>query len=207
MLAALAGLLPPGVAVAAADPRRLHPLLPGEALPGATAARLAEFSAGRDAARRALVQIGAGGGAIPQRADRSPAWPAGVTGSITHSRTLCLAAVTRAHAGLGIDVEEDTPLAEELAVLVLSAGERRRLAVQPDPGRAAKLAFSAKEAAYKAQYARSRRMLDFDAIELRLSREGFRARLMVAAGPIPAGTFIAGRHTRIAGHLLTACVM
>jgi len=215
LLAAAGGLLPPGVAIASADPRRLHPLMPGEDLPGATPARLAEFSAGRDAARRALARLGPGRGAvpaaapaaIPQGADRAPLWPAGVAGSITHSRSLCLAAVTRAHAGLGIDLEEDEPLADELAALVLSAGERRRLALLPDPGRAAMLVFSAKEAAYKAQYARSRRLLEFDAIEIRLSGQGFAARLRVAAGPLPAGTVIAGRHARVAGHVLTACAI
>lgn len=185
----------------------LHPLLPGEVLPGATAGRLAEFSAGRAAARRAMAQLGLGPVAVPQGADRAPLWPRGVAGSITHTRTCCLAIASRSHHGLGIDLERDEPLAGDLAALLLSPVERVWAAAQPDPGRASMLVFSAKEAAYKAQYALSRRMLEFDAIEIAVSGQDFTARLCVRTGPFPAGAVIQGRFARLMDHVLTACAL
>ncbi len=84
--AALRAILPPGVSMGQADPKRLHPLAAGEALPGAVPARLAQFSTGRTAARLALQHPGQ---------DRAPVWPAGSVGSISHCVRLCLAVVAK----------------------------------------------------------------------------------------------------------------
>ncbi len=48
--------------------------------------RIHEFAGGRACARAALSQIGYGGVAVLRGADRAPIWPAGATGSITHTR-------------------------------------------------------------------------------------------------------------------------
>ncbi len=204
-LVALArGLLPEGVAVAGADPGEMHPLMPGETLPGAVPARLREFSAGRKAARAALAALGAGPlVAIPQGDDRAPVWPEGVTGSITHTRRACLAAVARGSAGLGLDLEEDTGLDPGLWDSVLLPEEAAWCRAEADPGRAAMLVFSAKEAAYKAQYQRSRQLFGFDTLQVAVTPEGLTATFTRDVPPFAAGHVLRGRQARAAGHVLT----
>ena len=55
------------------------------------------------------------------RADGSPAWPAGVVGSMTHCAGYRAAAVGSAHryAGIGIDVEPAVPLSAAVQDLIL----------------------------------------------------------------------------------------
>lgn len=195
-------LLPPGTAVAAADPARLWPLLAGEAPPAAVPARLAEFSAGRHAARAALHALGLPPVAIPMAADRAPVWPEGVAGSITHTRRACLAAARRG-GGLGIDLEEDEDLPEDLWDTVLLPEERDWARGQQVPGQAAKLAFSAKEAAYKAQYARSRALFGFDVLALEIAGDRFTASFRAPVPPFAMGDRLQGRWGRAAGHVLT----
>jgi 4'-phosphopantetheinyl transferase EntD len=201
LLATARGLLPAGVAVAAADPRQGYALWPGEALADPVPARLREFSAGRHAAREALTALGVAA-AVPHGPDRAPVWPTGTTGSITHSATACLAAVMRGAGGIGLDLEEDADLPAELWDSILSPEELSRLG--PDPGRAARLVFSAKEAAYKAQYARSRRLFGFDTLAVALTDGGFTATFRHPVGPFAAGHVLHGRHARAEGHILTA---
>ncbi len=204
-LTALArGLLPPGAAVAAADPSRTYPLLPGEVLPRAVPARLAEFSAGRHAARAAMVALGLPLAAIPMGDDRAPIWPDGVAGSITHCRAACLAAILPGAVGLGLDLEEDQDLPADLWDSILLPGETAWALRQDQPGRAARLVFSAKEAAYKAQYPQSRALIGFDGLAVAFTADGFVATFQHNVAPFAAQDRIAGRWARADGLLLTA---
>ena len=207
-LAAMArGLLPPGVAVAAADPRQLYPLLAGEALPGAVPARLREFSAGRHAARAAMAALDAPIAAIPPGDDRAPIWPAGVTGSITHSAQACLAAVARQGLtdGLGLDLEEDAPLEAALWPEICRPEELARLG--DTPGLQARLIFAVKEAAYKAQYVRSATLFGFDGLSVTLTDGGFSARFIRPVAPFAADEVLQGKWARAEGHVLVACLL
>ena len=203
LLALARRLLPPGTAVAAADPSRLWPLLAGETLPAATPPRLAEFSAGRHAARAALRALGLPLTPIPMADDRAPVWPMGVAGTITHSRSTCLAALRRGE-GLGIDIEEDEDLSEDLWDTVLLPAEQRWARMQAAPGRAAKLVFSAKEAAYKAQYSRSCMLFGFDMLAVAVRGDGFTATFRHPAAPFVPGDRLCGGWGRAAAHILTA---
>ena len=49
--------------------------------------RLLEFRTGRAYAKRALSMLGVNDVELPMRGDRSPAWPPGIVGSITHTRS------------------------------------------------------------------------------------------------------------------------
>jgi 4'-phosphopantetheinyl transferase EntD len=202
-LAAVArGLLPEGAAVAAADPGRLYPLLPGEELFGAVSSRRCEFSAGRHAARTALALLGLPSGPIPQGDDRAPVWPADISGSITHTRLACLAAVIRGPA-LGLDLEEDLPLDIALWDSILGPEEQAWARAAPDPGHAAKLIFSAKEAAYKAQYPVSRQLFGFDTLAIAVACDSFTATFRHSVTPFAVGQVLHGRHSRAEGHILT----
>jgi 4'-phosphopantetheinyl transferase EntD len=116
--------------------------------------------AARRAARDLLRRLGFAAGPVPKAASGAPLWPEGVVGSLAHDEDVAVAAVARASdiVALGIDVEPDEPLPPELRDLVLTPRERRT----GTPGR---LAFSAKEAVYKAIAAFDGTLLDYQDIE------------------------------------------
>lgn len=199
LLGLLRDMAPEGAGLGWADPHRNYPLMPGEAVPGAVPARLREFAAGRDAARMALAGIGVAGVAIPHGGDRAPVWPPGVVGSITHTATACLAIAlpSRLCRGIGLDLEEDSPLPPDLWDVVLRPDEQ-----DGATGDSAKAVFCAKEAAYKAQYPISRTVYGFDQMQVNQSGDRFRA---VFRGPVPPfqrGDSIEGQLSRGHGHIL-----
>jgi len=93
--------------------------------------RRAEYSSGRRVARQALGLLGIADCSVTARG-RLPVWPAGVVGSITHSRTLALAMVGRDGdvAGIGVDLEQESRVNERVATRVLVPAERESLAQQ-----------------------------------------------------------------------------
>ncbi len=132
--------------------------------------RLAEFAAGRLCARRALEPLGFEDFALCQNADRTPRWPEGIVGSITHTAGFCGAVADRREnvAALGLDAEVVASVVPALWSQILTAEELTEVA-QLDAVRAerfAALAFSAKEAFYKAQFALTASWLDFGDVSL-----------------------------------------
>jgi len=116
----------------------------------AVAKRRSEFLAGRLCAALALRALGA-----PEtvgRRGRAPVWPAGVRGSITHTAERAIAVASGSVLALGLDCERllAPAMAAEIAPLVLTEAERRRRPPGWDEARFLTLAFSAKEALYKA---------------------------------------------------------
>ncbi len=164
--------LPGGLVWAVSEPvEDLSELFPEEraGISRAVPKRQAEFAGGRLAARAALRQLGLRDVAIPKGADRAPVWPEGVVASITHTEGLCLAMAARARdwRGLGIDLEVDRPMRSELIRSIASVPELARLSPMPF-SRAGVRIFSAKEAAYKAQYPLTGALFGFEAMESRL---------------------------------------
>ena len=163
--------------------------------------RAREFAAGRRVARALLTRLGAGGAPLLADPDRTPRWPAGVVGSISHAADLCAVVVAREGpvTGLGVDVEPDGPLEPELWPRICTPREREILLQggAESCGRRARLVFSAKESAYKCVYPHARRVLGFQEVEIEvdLARRRFavsfdddvRARL--PAGAVLAGAF------------------
>jgi 4'-phosphopantetheinyl transferase EntD len=213
LVAALAeSVLPPGLGVAARDPTvLLEPGAPQErdAVHRAVPRRVAEFHAGRAAARDAMARLSLPPLPVPMGVDRAPVWPEGLTGSISHSATACVAAVgpLSIWAGIGVDLEEATPLDPMLVEQVCTRAERRWLGAQPQPERGllAKLIFSAKEATYKAQYPTTGRIFGFDVIEISIDRGeiGFKACFQSDQGVFAAGTILGGSYVYAAGLLVT----
>ncbi|MBL4928222.1 4'-phosphopantetheinyl transferase family protein [Fuscibacter oryzae] len=194
LLAALRAVLPSGVVSAAPDD---SPLWPVEQIGPAVPGRLAEFAAGRSAARAAMRALGHNPAAIPAGADRAPLWPAGLTGSITHCAGACLAVVGRTTqwAGLGLDAEPVANLEPALWPTLLAEGE------SVADGQAALALFVAKEAAYKAQYALSRQLFDFQTLRLIWQGDRFGAAFTRAVAPFASGTVLSGQMVRTSGHL------
>lgn len=210
----LDGLLAPGIVTAMGDPRTDWPEpLPGEdtALPRASAARRREFLAGRALARQAMQGLGLPASPIPVASDRSPVWPQGVTGSISHCADLCAAAIARTADGflsVGIDIETAGPLEPSLWTEICTQAERAWLAGLPEDkaGSLAKLVFSAKEAAYKCQYPLSRQLFDFQVFEIEpdLPAGSFGARFTADIAPFRTGDLLRGRFRMTASHVATA---
>ncbi len=147
------------------------------ALARAALKRVHEFSTGRHLARCAMAELGAAPAPIPKREDRSPAWPEGVLGSITHADAVAVAAAARpdAVAAVGVDLERVDRMAERLHRKVLTPAERRRLA--DADARLPGLVFSAKEAGYKAVNPRVGRFIGFQEAEVDVTWSERRFRL------------------------------
>jgi 4'-phosphopantetheinyl transferase EntD len=212
LVAALRGALPAGIAVAVEDPRAgSFGLLPGEVLDNAVPKRLAEFAAGRRAARAAMASLGVPASAIPHGADRAPQWPQGVVGSISHTDGLCLAMVGRSGdwVGLGLDVEADHDLEPTLWPEILRPEDLARINALPDAvqGSGALAVFVAKEAAYKAQYPIGRTLIDFHALTVEIDANRFSATFMQDVQGFAKGTAIDGQFCRADNHIAAFCAI
>ncbi|MGP6156222.1 MAG: 4'-phosphopantetheinyl transferase family protein [Vulcanimicrobiaceae bacterium] len=173
--------------------------------------RVAEFAAGRLCARRALSALGLEGVAVGRNADRSPAWPFGFTGSITHTLGFCAAAVARSSdcEALGIDAEIVGRVTPEVWPYVFTLAELALVDALPvrQGAALATLIFSAKEAFYKCQHALTGEWLEFGDVTLELAGPGetageFEVRpLRSLASPLLAGHALRGRF-RFSGELV-----
>ncbi len=194
LAAALRELAPATVATGAlaVSAAPLADLDPHEAALVATAVakRRNEFATGRALLHRLLdtdqpILRGPTGG---------PDVPAGWTATLAHDRQVAVAAVTRDASvkALGIDVEPDTPLAADLAAIILGDGEE---AID------AHLAFCLKEAVYKAWSATGGGMLGHHDVRLDLRSDDTFTGLVIGAGVL-----FHGRYRRTAGRWLALVV-
>ena len=180
----LAERLGPGIGIACVDvdgdPRRLYPE-ECAAVRLAVPRRQREFAAGRQAARRAMMDIGLAPSAIPSAPDRSPVWPEGLVGSISHNDHACVAVVCPQGQAIGIDIEVHRPIETTLWSTICTPQEMALLSSRTEPLRGLAVAhlFSAKEAVYKWQYPLTGRMLDFQQVQITLgaTMQTFSARI------------------------------
>lgn len=200
------------VAVAVTNPAAPQPAaFVGErrTIASAREKRHREFLAGRAAARAAMARLGRPPAAVPAGIDRAPIWPGGLTGSISHSDTLCVAVLANARRvpALGIDLEPAEPLPPDLVPEICTLSERAWLSAQPEAERGllARLIFSAKECAYKCQYTLSRTMLEFSDLEITADPETgqFEATFLRTVPRFEQGARLYGRHMTAEGHIIT----
>ncbi len=194
-------ILGAGVGIAVTDPTNPGgPLMPEEepAIARAVESRRQEFTAGRVAARAALAQIGHPPAAIPSAPDRSPIWPAGIVGSITHCADLCIAITARQQTVqcLGIDIEPDTPLPPDMLSIICTAPERDWLAARPATKRAmlAKFLFCAKECAYKAIHPLTGKLITFQDMTVTPDADGTRFSARTEGVPPVTGHLVSLPH-------------
>lgn len=139
--------------------------------------RRLQFAAGRRCARAGLAALGLPPGPIPAGPQRAPGWPAGTTGSISHTAGYAVAVVRRTAPGpagsrasaagpaepsapdpsrisIGVDAEQLGRVGDHLYSRLFTPGEEAWLARLPGARRdaAATAVFGAKEAFYKAQF-------------------------------------------------------
>ncbi|HET7265627.1 MAG TPA: 4'-phosphopantetheinyl transferase superfamily protein [bacterium] len=176
--------------------------------------RRREFATGRRFAHRALEMLGTASRALPIGPDRSPRWPDGITGSITHGAGYCAVAVARTAdaAAIGIDIEDTARFRPALLPRVLSPQE---IAAGPfgtdgeQRQRSAAAMFSAKESLYKSLRTLSGTRLHFHecAVTLDPASRVFAAGLLVPAAPFAAGHRFTGRFAFGGGLVATAILL
>lgn len=186
--------------VAAADTGALFPS-EADAVHSAVAARKLEFAAGRAAARKALGHWVA----IPMAEDRAPVWPEGIAASLSHAGGWAVAAVAPEGRLVGVDLELDEPLPREVFDTVLTASEAAWVRDQTEPDIWARVIFSAKECAYKAQYPKSKQVFGFEVFEVTLDVAVgcFTAVFQTDVAPFSMGDALQGRFSRSDGFILT----
>lgn len=173
--------------------------------------RVREYGAVRGLYRSLLPAVGRTPTALVNADDRAPIWPAGLVGTITHTHGYCAVAITTSPdvLGLGLDAERAGPLKPGLWKTICTPSELARLHAMPEleAGELGKLIFSAKECAYKAQYARTRAFLGFQAmrIDVDFARSRFVATFEQPAGEIYApGDALEGRFVTTEALVLTS---
>lgn len=209
----IAALFAPAVSVAMTDPSADHDAPfeeEGAVVARANEKRRREFRAGRAAARQAMQEMGLPAMPIPTDESRAPVWPDAITGSISHNYSLCIAAVAerRNVPGIGIDIEEATPLDPDLFPEICTLPERAWLSLQSEDTRGllGKLIFSAKECAYKCQFPLSRTFLEFHDLEITADLETgqFEATFMRPVPGFERRARLYGRYVVAEGQIITA---
>jgi 4'-phosphopantetheinyl transferase EntD len=175
--------------------------------------RVQEFAAGRVCARAALAQLGYAAVALPMGEDRAPQWPAGATGSITHTNGFCAAVVatTASIRALGLDVEPASSVKPELWHRICGPEELATVQSQ-DASTAietATLIFSAKEAFYKCQHTLTGQWLGFSDISITIETNGF---IVTPSRPLQITELFPGpwrgRYLSAAGRVITGvCIV
>ncbi|CAB3636067.1 hypothetical protein LMG26696_01653 [Achromobacter pulmonis] len=195
--------------------QRLAWITPGATAPGGLPPgqrRQAEFEAGRRLAAALLQALDAPGTQVGVAGDRSPIWPKGYVGSISHSRRLVAVAVARRREvrALGIDIEAiaDARAVEAIESVCMRPEERGFDAGALTRAEFATLLFSAKEAFYKCMQPLTR--VEFDFPDVTITRidpaaQRLELRLLRAATPEfgPGHLFQCG-YRSAQGHVYTA---
>jgi 4'-phosphopantetheinyl transferase EntD len=141
--------------------------------------RKVEFLTGRTYARRALRTLGMAAPTIGWNRDRSPIWPKGVIGCITHTRDYCAAVVARTHGpgklrGIGVDIETPGRITDGMALKTFTETERAALAGVLEELRQERMCamFCAKEAFYKMQFPLTQAWVGFQDVSVTLGEDG-----------------------------------
>ena len=206
--AVLSEMLGPGIGLGIEPVSGSGGLRPVEAIAVSKAVpkRVAEFAAGRRAARTALGAIGCEASDIPAGPDRAPVWPDGVTGTITHDGDLALAAAARLGdvRSMGLDLTEAAPLPGGTRERIL-----RHAAEEGLTDLEARVVFSAKESLFKALSPHVGFVFGFSAAAVRpdMERGSFEAWLLQPLGPFEQGQVWRGRLAIEGRRLITGLVL
>jgi 4'-phosphopantetheinyl transferase EntD len=155
--------------------------------------RARELAAGRALARRCLHAMGRPVAEILATSHGVPLWPEGLSGSISHTDDYCAVVLgeTCDVGHVGIDVEDLGRVSSELWPHTLVPEELAYLdtIARADRSDVATIFFSAKEAFYKAQFPRTRTMLEFHDVTIRLDGSSFVAEVARDVAGLPGRVF------------------
>ena len=131
-----------------------------------------QYISARYAATRAMRELDIDRNPPGRSADGSPAWPAGIVGSLAHTDSFAFAAVTLSQdLAIGVDVEPNIKLPEDALNYVLNEFERSQCTRFADGYLAVStLIFCWKECLHKAIFPQTGITLEFDEVEIRLGK-------------------------------------
>ena len=172
--------------------------------------RMSDFANGRYCARETLSRLGFEPTEIPKGIHREPVWPAGITGSISHTTGLtgAIAARKSDQLSLGLDIELRGSVTKELWQQLFTKSEQDILASHelesPD---LPTVFFSIKESFYKMQFPLTGRFLDFPEVEIVPSDHEYKLRL-TGGRQLPGlpGHYFTG-HGILGAHVITWCAL
>ena len=127
--------------------------------------RLMDFTSGRHSAHIAQRLLGLEEQPI-LRVNRSPLWPPGQCGSISHCREWAFAGVSTQFRSIGVDIEAIDRITNKLFPTLFRPDEIDAFNTQPDT--AAAITFSAKEAGYKAIFPIGATFIGFQEASIKL---------------------------------------
>lgn len=169
--------------------------------------RRLEFAVGRHLARRAIAALGGGPAAIPVGSSRQPIWPDGFVGSISHTRAMVAAAAAPVSAvrSIGIDIEREGSVSDEVATRILTEPELERHRAEPQQDLATTI-FSAKESVYKTTHPVTDTWLGFEDATIIVDEtdERFLAEIGSDVDHPMAGKTLSGRLFRALDHVITS---
>ncbi len=192
-------------------------LLPAEqaAVSRAVQKRRIEYGATRKLARALFAECGLGPLPLLNRSDRSPIWPEGYVGAITHTNAWCGVALAGASvvAGLGIDAESNRPMKLAIVERISTETERRQMRrCGHEPSAIGTLWFSAKESVYKCLFPSVQRFIGFGEVEVVVDFETRSFRVLPCADELRRdhGALVSkleGRFIRTRELWITSCVL
>lgn len=143
-----------------------------EYIAGAVEKRRRDFVVARYCARRALSSLGIEREPMVPGHKGEPRWPSTVVGSITHTKGLTAAAVTRSSSilGLGIDAEPEISLSSRTMDRIADVRQLPQLGFLGPSGGI--FMFSAKESVFKALFPVYRDWIGFEDLSVHLSEDG-----------------------------------
>lgn len=173
--------------------------------------RQVEYLAGRYCAMAALKRLGAQQQTVVRRRDKSPGWPLGYTGSISHSQGLALAVTGESSRfqALGIDAERQVSdgQAQRLTRMILQPEDQALQQTQRLPlAWFLTLTFSAKESLFKLLYPQIGRYFGFDAAVMTAvdtRKQTFTIRTTKKLPEQPVDTPYHGQYLSTGQHLVT----
>ncbi len=176
--------------------------------------RRREFAAGRLCARRALKILSITDFPLLVNNNRTPVWPPGIVGSITHTEGYSGVAIARQKEirSVGLDVEGTGKLDRKLWKMIGTNEELSSLDSLSQRNRELRmtLLFSAKESLYKCQYMVSGQWLGFHDVTLSFDpvREEFSAKFLVDIDGIAAKSeCLKGKYLFSRGFVFTGMIL
>jgi 4'-phosphopantetheinyl transferase EntD len=203
----LSRLLPPGLRSAGLSLQDVDVAALPEALVGmerSSLRRQRELVGGRQLLQSLQQELGGEGRVLGRGPDRAPRWPPGLCGSVTHAWSgsgegwaMAVMGASTSWAGLGVDLEPDEPLPEDVGDFIGAPGDALPSGL-PD-----RLLFSAKEAIYKAISAEVGRVLEFWEVAVQVQGDQLQAGLRYPVGRLAAGPQWRGRWAAGGGWMVT----
>ena len=180
-------------------------------IPNASAKRLREFVAGRFCAERCLAQHRQFEAVVEVAEDRSPVWPTGFVGSISHTDEIAWAVVARQGRirSIGIDCEQlvDEATIDETLEQIVNPDELIHLQASGlTRTEAFTLAFSVKEAIYKCLFPIGFKSLKFRDFEV-MGVDGKELNVNLPVTCASVSNSLQTQHAFDRDHVFTMCTL